>query len=201
MAGSLKDKLFAEVRAALVAAGGDTGGVNKTALARKYIELGVPRATAFRWIASALVSADRPAPNTLKKQNKRSPARPAMPSIELLTVPPPDFAHITSPRAQIFIQGIEKCMNAANMVIAHSRHPDGRIRLGKTLMLASEHMRRVTETIERLKDTIESIEATDAFYDDLVATLESTAPQVHARVMARLAARDAAWCSQSSSAA
>jgi hypothetical protein len=191
MSTAIKGKLEAEVRAALAAAGGDPGGVNKAEIAKKYISLGVSRATAFRWIAGALLHTAADAPS-LPKSSARRPDDVAE-MAAMLAVASDGLDEIVSPSSRWIIDGLRKCLRAAHDVIAHSRKPDGSIRIGKTLVAASEHLRRVIETTGRLQDQVAAIQKIDALHDELLAAVAQVSPAVHARVVARLGDQASTW--------
>jgi hypothetical protein len=192
MSAGVKDNLEADVRAALVAAGGDARGINKTQIAQKYLAFGVSRATAFRWIAAALLPEASAAP-VVRESTGRRPHDVAEIATAMLAVASEGLGELVSPSGHWIVEGLGKCLQAANDVIAHSRRPDGSIRLAKTMVAASDHLRRVIETVGRIQENVASIQKIDALYDDLLSAVEHVSPSLHARVVAHIGEQDTKW--------
>ena len=84
------------------------------------------------------------------------------------------------------VRKLISCVEAAEDVMKHARKDDGSVRLPKTLMQASEHMRRTLETTAKLHESMVSLQKLDRYMEAIFAELKQEAPEVAQRVLARL---------------
>lgn len=190
---SMRDDVGAAVVEALRAAGGDAEKVDRSAIVRRFAALGCKRSTAFRWIAAALTA------------HEEAKAASALPAIPIVTYPPaPAFrpgvgvpaAGLNNVMGGSGIAVVEKlmlCVQAGVDCMEHARHADGRVRISKTLIAASEHLRKTLETAARLHESMVSMQKLERYMDAMFAELEVESPDLAARVLARLKAVDATW--------
>ena len=91
---------------------------------------------------------------------------------------------------------LRTCIENAEAVVQFARHPDGRVKMSKTLLAASEHLRRSVDSLVRLQEAIHNVSQIEEFHRGIVASLEEVArdyPQIAPLVLGRLRAVTAAW--------
>jgi hypothetical protein len=200
MSDAIRLAVYDETRRALADAGGDPAKVDRGAIVKKYVALGATRASVFRWVALAMAKPAAPRPDK------------NLPPIPPIVFPPlPVFNDNVGEAAPAVVSSLfgndaialskklQVCVQAATDAMAHSRHPDGRVRLAKSLLAGSEHLRRSLETQARLEESLTALRKMDAYMDCLFAAVGEASPEVQAQVLARLKAVDAKWRSDGSS--
>jgi hypothetical protein len=74
-----------------------------------------------------------------------------------------------------FIGKLQACIRAAEQVMAFARKEDGTVKMSKTLLAASEHLRRSLETAVKLHEAIRTVSDIDRFHDELIAVVGEVA--------------------------
>lgn len=178
-----KAKLRADFTKALREAVRDIGpeGFDRTSFAAKWIKRGVSRSTAFRWIAEDLVVAGQ----ELAVQVNATALRAAMPH----KADPVVAAAAPLPVMEL----IRSCIQTAEEIREAARGPDGKIRLTKTALAASEHLRRSLETAAKLHEAIRDVQQTEAMHAAIISEIEAESPELAMRVLRRLENLAAGW--------
>jgi hypothetical protein len=154
MSSELRELVSDAARIALAEAGGDPTRVDRATIVRRFEAQGAKRTSAFRWIAAALDQADE------QYSKGKLPPIPAVvlppgpvfrDDVDVTSMGPTD---VLSGTAIELVSGLISCVQAAQDVMRHARKEDGSVRLPKTLMHASEHLRRTLETTARLHESI-----------------------------------------------
>jgi hypothetical protein len=188
----LAAKIAKEVEDAIAAAGGDALKVKAADIVRAHLGDGVSRASLYRYVGSILDKA-RGTPRLKPIPRIEITTKTPVFREEITTTPPPGFGRIIGPAGIGLVEALEQCVRAATDVMQHSRHADGKVRLGKSLIAASEHMRRVLETAAKIHESMVTIQRLGAFHEALEAELGIEAPEVRARVVKRLQEVTAKW--------
>ncbi len=185
----IRAKVTQETEEAIAVAGGDKSKVVAAHIVKRHLgDGGASRATLYRLVNGIL---GKPSLKPIPKVTITTKVPAFRP--EITTGPVPGFDKVIGPAGVGLVEALRSCVTAAHDVMAHSRHPDGKVRLGKSLIGASEHLRKTVETVARIHETMVSTQKLGAFYDALHLELEQEAPDLRARVVARLRAVTAKW--------
>jgi len=179
----LRRQVVEEVAVALERHGPTATGW-KADLVRQYENRGVGRSTLFRWIDEALKSGG--AGNRLAKKMKaraeeRAAASPdpvAEVVAEVVQALPPvvrleDTAQLGGTIA--VIDKLRAAVAAAEQVMEYARTEEGKVRMGKLLLAASENLRRCLETAQKLQSGMREVQHIDAFHANIIAMVERIA--------------------------
>jgi len=193
-----RDALRREVEGAVLAeverAGLDR--INVRGLARRFAGRGTSEKTVSRWIDAVLKSglAGRHLAGKVKAAADVRAAQPD-PAASLaegvrgalpVLVSPSDIA---SPGGVIdAIAYLRSCIHLALDIAAQARGPDGKYRLTKTALAASEHLRRCLETSARISEAMRDIAELERFHQRIIDEIAKESPLVAERIMARLSA-------------
>ncbi len=193
----LRDSVYQAARQAMADAGGDPAAVDRAAIVRKYVALGAKRTSVFRWIALALMPPAAPRPDVKNLPEIPVVIMPPMPLFKPgMGESPPGPSAFMGGSVVYVLEKLMLCIQAACDVMANSRHADGKVRIAKTLVGASEHLRRTLETAVKLHESLVSLQKMERFMDAILGELEAETPETAKRVIARLRALDAKWRSQ-----
>lgn len=190
-----RDALRREVEGALFAEVERVGPdkISVRTFARQFLGRGTSEKTIARWIDAAIKSG-RISRHLTRKVKEAVAKRQAQPDPEKTlvedlqaTVPalvsPADIAG----RGVVDAIGyIQKCIGVALRVIEHAETPDGGIRLTKTALAASEHLRRCLETAVRLSEGMRNLQEADRFFSRVMEEIAKEAPEVAERILMRL---------------
>lgn len=75
------------------------------------------------------------------------------------------------------IAKLRACIIAAEQVMAFSRKEDGSVKMSKTLLSASEHLRRSLETAVKLHEAMRTVSDIERFHDELIAVVGEVAQE------------------------
>ena len=176
MAADIQEHVKLTVQKAVEAAFGNRAVVDRGEIVKSFLGQGPSRATLFRWVAAEL----RARPPAEKFSDTR---------LWKLVDDPLDaegLARITGPSGEGLVNALENCMKAARDAMAHSRHPDGSVRLAKSLLAGSEHMRRIVETAARVHATVVDSQKVENYFRALLRALEHRDKSLAAEVLADL---------------
>lgn len=188
MTSELRDLVSDAARIALAEVGGDPTQVDRGAIVRRFEAQGAKRTSAFRWVAATLDLADE------QYSADKLPPIPAVvlprgpvfrDDVDVSSMGPTD---VLSGTAIELVSGLISCVQAAQDVMRHARKEDGSVRLPKTLMQASEHLRKTLETTARLHESMVTLQKLDRYMEAIFAELKDEAPEVAQRVLGRLRA-------------
>jgi len=82
---------------------------------------------------------------------------------------------ILGPEAIDVIGRLEQCLEVGEQLMAFARKEDGSVKMARTLLHASGHIRRTVQTLVQMHEAIHSVSRVDAFYRDVIALLEDVA--------------------------
>lgn len=194
-----REALRAEVEAAVADEIGRLGpdGLNKNGVARRFTGRGVSSATLYRWV-DALVR-DGTAGRRHAAQVKRAVAARAAGSgdpaadaaREAAAVVPvlPSVEEITAAGSTVdVIAGLQRCIRAAEEVMAFARHADGKVRVPLLMLRAAEVYRRCLETSVRVNEALWNAAAIERFTAAIVDEIARESPEAAQRVTWRLQA-------------
>jgi hypothetical protein len=91
------------------------------------------------------------------------------------------------------VQQLHDCLELAQKIIKQSMYDDGRVRLTKTALAASEHIRRCLETSVRMAEAMREISRIDEFHAVVVEEIAKESPDLAERLLMRLHHMTAAW--------
>jgi hypothetical protein len=162
-------ELRQEVERAVLAAVEEAGGfaIDRAAIVAAFAPRGVARSTAFRWIAAALESGTAAA--------------------QLAKVPAAD-ATAAGPAPIGALAKISAAITACEQVMAYARTPEGVPRAPKLLLAAADNLRRCLETAARLSKDARDAASVERFHAAIFEEIGQEAPEVVARIVARLGA-------------
>jgi hypothetical protein len=89
----------------------------------------------------------------------------------------PTMPDIAAPGISVveFVAKLQACVSAAEQVMAFARKEDGSVKMSKTLLAASEHLRRSLETAVKLHEAIRTVSDIEQFHDELIALVGDVA--------------------------
>ena len=207
----LRRELRAAVEAAVLTEVEKVGpsGLKRDIIVRQFEGGAADRATLYRWISAVLasgqpgmvvakavraVSAER-ASKRAGTHATEAPISPLTPeAIEEIGVAvleaaprPIGAVDVTGAGSAIALVGhLQERIELAQQIIKQARGPDGTIRLTKTALAASEHLRRTVETSMKLAASLREISRIDDFLAEVVAEVEKEAPALAERLLGRL---------------
>jgi hypothetical protein len=194
----LREAFDREIIAGIAAHG---PGFNKAQVIKKYVAKGPDQATVYRWYA-AVMSSGRPGVELTKKITeavaKRAAASPdpvedAARDVVAILPKLPRIESIVDVGAGPVIDELKKCLNVAWDLMAHARKEDGRPKNAKLLLQASEHLRRVTETMIRLQEAMNQVVQVESFQQAVFDVLREESPPLVERVLKRLRYLNEQW--------
>ena len=190
----LRAEVVERVRRALAEAGGRAGDVNQAEIVREFLARGGKRTTLFAWVKRALEAV----PDEQAVARATAAADEALTTIplsdegrQLVVLPAARFdglGAMVGPAGGGLVDAMESCIQVARDLMAHARNKDGSVRLAKTLLNSSEHLRKVAETMARIQEAIVNTQKIDAFYQALMQVLERHRPEIAQQVLALLVA-------------
>lgn len=181
------------------------GRLNKAEVIVPFLSRGIGRSTLYRWF-DAYVAKSKPGAR-LAKNAKRVIARERAkgrtdPEAVATAV---GRALEAAPLVRIASAGrggldllakLRQCVENAEAVVRFAQKEDGSVRLPKTLLAASEHLRRSVETLVRLQDSIHKVSQIDEFHNaiiDMLEDLHREHPEVSLIMLGRLRAFVNSW--------
>ncbi len=193
-----RDELRAEVEAAVLAEIERVGpdALSKNAVAKRFHGRGVSAATVWRWV-DAVVKSGRAGQHLARKVKKAAAARAARspnPAADAAAEVATKLPALVSPDDIVGAGGainaigqLQDCIRAAQQVMGHARTPEGGVRMAKTLLAASEHLRRCMETTARLAEAMRNVAEVDRFHEAILAEVAKESPACAERILVRLA--------------
>lgn len=179
---------------------------DRAALIQRFLDEGcASRPTLYRWL-DALLKSGR-AGQHIRRKVKRAAAqrreRAADPAADVArqaatALPDPVRLEDVAGTGGVIpvIDRLKQCIEIAEQLIAHARGPDGKPRMAKTMLAASEHMRRTLETAVKLQESLLQLERVDRFHAQVLAVIEEVArefPEAGELITRRLSALSAQW--------
>ena len=201
-----KAAVYAELHDALVAEVERIGpeGVNRAAVAARFIDRDVSERTLFRWCAE-IMDGPAPARHIEAKVQEAVAARAAAPDpaadlerdvSAVLPAKPVDVAATMSvgdATALDFLGLLKECLADAEKLKAHALTDEGKIRNAKLLLQSSEHVRRTLETAARLQDSLIEVARVGQFHRAIFEMLREESPAFAERVVIRLRQLNVQW--------
>ncbi|GGJ22673.1 hypothetical protein [Neoroseomonas lacus] len=169
-------------------------GISVRGLARRFAGRGTSEKTVTRWIDVVLKSG-RAGQHLALKARAAADTRAALPdpaasladdvraALPVLVSPSDIACHGGVIDA---IGYIRHCIHVALRVIEHAQAPGGGVRMAKTMLAASEHLRRCLETSARISETMRNIGELEAFHKRIIEEIAKESPPTAERIMARL---------------
>lgn len=155
------------------------------------------RATLFRWLGD-LISSGRAGQHLARKVKEKAAARaasapecPAAAAAQEAAAALPVVVNLDDLAAAggggiRVVDEIARCIALAKEVMAAARGPDGRVRMTKTALSASDHLRRSVETLHKLQQAVLEAEQIEAFHGAVLAEVAKESPECAERIVARL---------------
>lgn len=191
-----RDALRREVEGAVLleVERGGLDRINVRGLARRFADRGTSEKTVTRWIDGVLKSG-RAGRHLAEKVRAAAHERAALPDPTAslagevrdalpALVSPSDI--VSQGNAVDAIAYIQHCVQLALSIMEQAKGLDGKYRLMKTALAASEHLRRCLETSARLSETMRNIAEVDRFHQRIIDEIAKESPLVAERIMARL---------------
>jgi hypothetical protein len=161
------------------------------------------RSTLYRWIDEA-VAEHRPAARAIKAARKAAKKGAILPDAEAAATEvalsgalvPSGEMLAGALEVRKMVVRLEACMVNCEDVFAHSRTPEGRVRLAKTLMQATDNMRRTIEAATKLHQTLMASGEVERFKAELVATIRAVAaayPEASRVLLSRIQELSGRW--------
>lgn len=168
--------------------------INVRRSARHFAGRGTSEKTIARWIDGVLKSgrAGRHLAEKVKASANERAARPdhaaslaedvraALPAL----VSPSDI--VSQGNVLDAIGYIRHSVHLALTIIDQAKAPDGKFRLTKTALAASEHLRRCLETSVRISEAMRNIAELDRFHQRIIEEISKESPVVAERIVTRL---------------
>ncbi len=181
------------------------GRLNKSEVIAPFLSRGIGRSTLYRWFDAYAVKS-KPGARLAKKARRviareRAKGRTELEAVAAVAERALEAAPLvglaaTGRGALDVLATLRTCIENAEAVVQFARHPDGRVKMSRTLLAASEHLRRSVDSVVRLQASIHNVSQIEEFHRGIVAMLEDVAreyPQIAPLVLGRLRAMTAAW--------
>ena len=196
---ALRAEVEAAVLAEVVRVGQDA--VNRRKVLQPFLDAGGKQSTLYRWLNEILASgrlAEASAKAIVDAAAARAsrtpdPAKAAALEVAALLPTLPKIEHIASAGAIPVTEQLNTCMEVARELMRHARTEDGRVRNGRQLLAASEHLRRCLETAARITDTLHRAEKVERFHQAIIEEIARESPIVAERILTGLSQLVAAW--------
>ncbi len=159
----------------------------------QFADTGIARSSLYRWIAAAHADGKvgQAASQAVRRRvaqrvRKRKPAPDAAAEIaeKLPELIKPD--DIVPSRSGSIIDHLRACVDAATKVMAFAKAPDGNVRNPKLLLLASEHLRRCAETVQRIHERIFELQRIEEFHRQIIEEVRKESPACAERILVQL---------------
>lgn len=186
----LREKVVAAVAEEIARVGPDA--FKAAPIARQFAGKIASPATLYRWIEAAKPAAIDKLAHEIKlaalERSDRVPdpaadaAREAVALLPVVTT-----ADIAGAGGVVeFVATLNECLVVAKQLMAHARHPDGKIRNSRGLLAASEHLRRLLETAAKLREGMRQDRDLDAMMRGVVEEIAKESPAVAERILHRI---------------
>jgi hypothetical protein len=170
-------------------------------LVQSFAGRGASRPTLYRWVAGIVKTGRGGAHLTAKLRDAAAaraartsdPARDAADEIETSLPTLGRSGDVLGGGVLEIMEKLHVCMGLAEGIITKTRNPDGSIRLVKTALAASEHIRRCLETSVRVADAIRQISRIDAFHASIIDEIALESPECAERILVRLKQFHVSW--------
>jgi hypothetical protein len=96
------------------------------------------------------------------------------------------------------LEGLQGCITAATAVMERARAAINDQGSARTVIMASEHLRKSMETAIRLHDSIWNMQRIEQFHQEIIAAVEEESPIAAARIIAKLETIIDAWANPAS---
>lgn len=175
---------------------------SKAVLIHRFADRGVSAPTLYRWIDAPLKSgrAGQHLARRVKQAAAERAVRSANPSADAAQVAisaMPAVVHVNDIAASggtlAVVEQIQACVKAALQVMEYARHEDGKVRVPKILLAASEHLRRSLETAARLQEAMFEMADIERFHAAIFEELRRESPELAERIVLRLQQLQTAW--------
>ena len=195
--------LRAEMEAELLKEAEQLGpdGFDQDPVVKRFLGRGIGRSTIYRW-AAEIMKSGKPGQHAVRKvkaavaEHKARPPRPAAEvAAEIVERLPArvSVADVTGAGTIPIIERLQECIRAAQEVMRHARHDDGKVRNAKLLVSASEHLRRSLETSVRLFEAMRQIDQVDRLHTLIMEEIERESPACAERIVTRLGQLVSEW--------
>ncbi len=188
------NSLRLEVESAISKAYAECGadGVKTSVIVRPFLSCGVGRSTLYRW-ADRLAKAKKPGPAMIRAAQKAAAVRkhraessggtPGMAAASVAAkliagaavLPSVDVVAGPGLSARDVIRRVQLNIEAAEQVMAFARYPGGKVKVSRTLLAASEHLRRSLETALKVHTAMRAVADIEEFREELIAMVGDVA--------------------------
>ncbi len=183
-----------EAAASKAYANATIGRVKKSAIVEPFLSRGVGRSTLYRWVDHwveerkpgqmtiraaqraaavrkhrATVNGESPEKAAAKLAAKMIAQAAVLPAIEVVAAPGMTTATV--------VRRLQSCIEAAEQVMAFARKDDGTVKMPKTLLAGSEHLRRSLETAVKLHEAMRTMANIEQFHDELIGLVQEVAKE------------------------
>jgi len=156
-------------------------GFKRADFAKRWTPRGVSRSSAFRWIDEDLA----PAGQKLAVAVNATAIRAALPQqtnpVAAMAAPVP------------VLDLLRESIATAQQVMTFARNSDGSVRMAKTLLAASEHMRRTLETATKVHEAMRDVAQVEQQQQIILDEIAKEAPEVALRIIRRLQEHMQGW--------
>ncbi len=186
-----------EVEAAITEAMNRLGpeGLDKLSIAKRFMARGLSKATAYRWIKEILatgrpgVAIEAKVVEAARARAERTPepARDADEEIVALIPPVATIGDLTGDPGTVgVVQRIWKILADMELLVAHAKHDDGKVKNSKLLLAASREMRQGLETAMKLREGMRQERDLDDMMQAIVAKVAKESPGCAERILKRM---------------
>jgi hypothetical protein len=181
------------------------GRLKKAEVIFPFLSRGIGRSTLYRWFDSYTVRAKpgarlaKNARRVIAREQAKGRTEPEAVAVAVgraLEAAPLVALAEEGHGALDVLAKLRQCVENAEAVVSFARKEDGSVKMAKTLLAASEHLRRSVDSVVRLQESIHNVSQIDQFHRGIVAMLEDLHrehPQVAHIVLGRLRTLTAAW--------
>jgi len=156
-------------------------GFKRADFAKRWTPRGVSRSSAFRWIDEDLA----PAGQKLAVAVNATAIRAALPQqtnpVAAMAAPVP------------VLDLLRESIATAQQVMAFARNGDGSVRMAKTLLAASEHMRRTLETATKVHEAMRDVQQVEQQQQIILDEIKKESPETAMRIVRRLQEHMQSW--------
>jgi len=171
------------------------GGFDKASVARPFMTRGLTRSTVYRWIREILatgrpgaaIEAEVVKAAKARAERTPEPARDAAQEIVALIPPVVTLGDLTGEDGTIaVVSRIIAILRDMDLLVAHAKHDDGKVKNSKLLIAASREMRQGLETAMKLKEGLRQERDLDEMMRAIVAEVARESPACAERILRRM---------------
>ena len=204
------DGIQSEVEAAVLTALATAGprGIDKAAVLRPFVARGeAARSTIYLWAARAIDRAKAAAEEAANPAPKSAPKSKVAPAVAAddggvaeLAALVPAMATMEATVAGSGGQGtiqvtamLRAVVDNVNMLMAHAKGPDGKVRNARLLLQSTDALRRCLETSVRVFQAMRDVEQVDRLHAAIIEEAMKESPEAAERMLRRMDAIADAW--------